>query len=429
MAQFDLKELAQNREEILKAKLFMFLHDIGKLQPGHQAKFIRGYYRPATNFKHNTHILNHPELSSINSWTTSLPPNATQVSLASVIEKHHGATEKSDGIWPVFAQRVDRMDSRWDRDSIISTGVQPLKVFISIDSPFGWTRMAYERVDDPSAIRCGEQIPWSLYYAGPTKFDGQEQDCLDRLFRYLVSFVQEKANSGYPSPKISVFRHTHRDILRVITEKACGDTRYTVNDITLWDHSISTAILFKILIAWIVASNPNLEDNNRFPRGNNKKFENRFRPQLLPLRIDGLGYLAASNNIPDLLARRELLQKVYDTWRDILEWEFPLAGEVYRDENGPVFLTFLRDENGQNAIHLSALTLPEDANGSEHVLPDVYQELIKEATQKSPSLEDYLRQAIVELTQGDLTLPPDIPLYTYTQKRSCLLYTSDAADE
>jgi len=175
----DLKKLAQNREEILKAKLFMFLHDVGKLQPGHQAKFIRGYQPPyfATQFSHYRHILNHSVLQPILSWNANFSP---KISLSAIIEKHHGAKEQNDGIWAVFAQRVDRMDSGWDRDSIVATGVQPYKEFISITSTFGWTRVAYKRVSSPNHIQCSQPPPslystYPLYYAGPTKFNQQQR--------------------------------------------------------------------------------------------------------------------------------------------------------------------------------------------------------------------------------------------------------------
>ncbi len=406
---YNLDDILTQREEILKAALFMFLHDIGKLQPGHQAKFIRGYKPPhyATRFSHYKHILEHPSLNPI-VWQVSLP-GQTGASLANIITKHHGANETNDGLWIVLSQRIDRLDSKWDRDEIISEGVQPIREFIPITSPFGWAFWAYRRVEDSSNLECKPQSPpWPLYYAGPTQFSEQRKDCLDRLFRCLIQSVQISNRN----PCLEALRKPHRIALRLITTKACGDTRFSVNDITLWDHSISTAILFKILASWSILTTPDLTDNRQFPRSNDERFTRWFRPQLLPLRIDGLAYLAQSNDIPDLLARRAWLTQIYDALQDILEWEFPLAGEVYRDENGPVFLTFLRDENGQDPIPLSALQLPKDSNDT-HVLREAY---LRASQTPKQSLEDYLRQAVVELSQGDLTLPPEIPLFTYTQK-------------
>ena len=95
---FDLKALVKNRYEILKAELFMLLHDVGKLQSGHQAKFIRGYHPPrwATGYKHDSDILEHPLMKSTNFLNTSFQLFGENVSLGTVITKHHGA-KVSDG--------------------------------------------------------------------------------------------------------------------------------------------------------------------------------------------------------------------------------------------------------------------------------------------------------------------------------------------
>jgi len=396
---FDLKALVKNRYEILKAELFMLLHDVGKLQSGHQAKFIRGYHPPrwATGYKHDSDILEHPLMKSTNFLNTSFQLFGENVSLGTVITKHHGA-KVSDGSWVVLTKRIDRLDSAWDRDSIIDVGVQPYREFIEIDTALGWRYLAYSRVvSDCQSIKCDAPL-LSLCYKRPSSF---QNDCLNYFFNCLIQIIQA-SHKRYS-------RSSKRAIIKFLMQKAAGDTRFSINDITLWDHAISTATLYKTLASWSVLFESDLNDSNVFPKGDNNRFKNWFRPQLLPIRIDGLTYLAQSNNIPDLLARRDLLQKVYDDWQDILEWEFPLAGEVYRDENGPVFLTFLRDQNAQDAITLNSLELPNDNEASKSVHP--------EARQKANELQDYLQQVIVHLTQGDLTLSHNLPLYTYTQKR------------
>ncbi len=60
--------------------------------------------------------------------------------------------------------------------------------------------------------------------------------------------------------------------------------------------------------------------------------------RLLSIRTNGLDYLLSAPSIPDLKARQELLQDAWNKVQTLLEEEYPLALEVYRDENGPVFV-------------------------------------------------------------------------------------------
>jgi len=60
--------------------------------------------------------------------------------------------------------------------------------------------------------------------------------------------------------------------------------------------------------------------------------------RLLSIRTDGLSYLLSAPSIPDLFARRNMLQDGWNRVRRLLEETYPLGLEVYRDENGPVFV-------------------------------------------------------------------------------------------
>ncbi len=59
---------------------------------------------------------------------------------------------------------------------------------------------------------------------------------------------------------------------------------------------------------------------------------------LLSVRTDGLGYLLSVSSIPDMLARKDLLEDGWDRVQKLLEETCPLGLEVYRDENGVVFV-------------------------------------------------------------------------------------------
>ncbi len=123
-------------------------------------------------------------------------------------------------------------------------------------------------------------------------------------------------------PKI----RTRKDIFKTqFLRIGLGDTRRPINEVTLWDWSSIVAALYKAEIARCVITGEKREPTE-------------VRWRLLSIRTDGLGYLLSANSIPDLLARKELLTDAWNRVQKLLEEEYPLGLEVYRDENGSVFV-------------------------------------------------------------------------------------------
>ncbi len=129
---------------------------------------------------------------------------------------------------------------------------------------------------------------------------------------------------------------------------AVADTRQPLNDVTLWDWSNIVAALYKAALAQAL-----LLDEKKDP--------SLIKWRLFSIRFDGINFLAKANRIPDLLARRNLLVNGLDEVRELLEIKYPLGLEIYRDENGSVFivpdidkLTELKNSDGKE---LSTLIL------------------------------------------------------------------------
>jgi len=139
------------------------------------------------------------------------------------------------------------------------------------------------------------------------------------FLKALISQVKPKINS----PEVN--RKEALAAIWNVFKDAWGDTRRPINEVTLWDWSSIVAALYKAELARCV-----LTDEQREP--------DKIAWRLLSVRTDGLGYLMRSPGIPDLLARKELLQNAWDEVRKLLEETYPLGLEVYRDENGPVFV-------------------------------------------------------------------------------------------
>lgn len=103
-----------------------------------------------------------------------------------------------------------------------------------------------------------------------------------------------------------------------------GDTRRPVNEITLWEWGHTVSAFYKAaLVGSILGFQPDAND---------------LHWRLLSIRFDGFAFFAQSVRLPDLLARRNLLIDVLDEIRQLLEFTYPIGTEVYRDENGSIFI-------------------------------------------------------------------------------------------
>lgn len=108
-----------------------------------------------------------------------------------------------------------------------------------------------------------------------------------------------------------------------------SDSRFPANDVTLWDQAYMTATLFKATVSAII-----LDD---------KKFKDYRDPSCIRWRILGIQYdklgLAEKGLKPVYINwYRENSKKVDGEIKTLLETEYPLGNEIYRDETGIYFL-------------------------------------------------------------------------------------------
>lgn len=106
---------------------------------------------------------------------------------------------------------------------------------------------------------------------------------------------------------------------------ALGETRRSANDVTLWDHSYSVASLYKTALVEIILSN-----QWKNPR--------ELKWRLLLIRFNGLDYIFKGVKIGDIEGRRAALVKSLDQIKELVEVIVPIGNEIYRDENGAVYL-------------------------------------------------------------------------------------------
>lgn len=131
-----------------------------------------------------------------------------------------------------------------------------------------------------------------------------------------------------PWNDLATFNLSNRSSLLEATQELFttvgADTRRPINEVSLWDWGILVGALYKTAVAAVILGH---QPANRD-----------LRWQLLGIRTDALEYLTNVSRLPDLEARKNTLQIAIENVKTLLEETYPLATEVYRDENGSLYV-------------------------------------------------------------------------------------------
>ena len=106
-----------------------------------------------------------------------------------------------------------------------------------------------------------------------------------------------------------------------------GETRRPANDVTLWDHSYSVATLVKCAVSKniIDCSNASFDPLD-------------FNWKVFSVNFDTLGLLAKGVKLGDILGYWECIKRAFKRIKEIIEVEYPIGNEIYRDTTGIFFL-------------------------------------------------------------------------------------------
>nr|MBC8217985.1 CRISPR-associated protein Csx11 [Planctomycetota bacterium] len=151
-------------------------------------------------------------------------------------------------------------------------------------------------------------------------------------FGVQLSVLPQPADSENLTKRLSAMdwdaliqKHSTKE-LRELFLNALGDTRFPINEVTLWDWSYAVASLFKSELA------------RRFLTGEWRTRDN-LRWRLLRVNLDVLGLYAKATKNADLLGYQEAIGKACEAVKQLVEEEYPLGNEVYRDTAG-IYFTF-----------------------------------------------------------------------------------------
>jgi hypothetical protein len=114
------------------------------------------------------------------------------------------------------------------------------------------------------------------------------------------------------------------EALNVAFKNAPGDTRRPINEVDLWDWSGIVADLYKSSIAKALLIG--IQEPND------------LKWRLLPIRFNSEIIWRSASSIPILSARKNWLVKALNNVQALLERDYHIGNEVYRDENGSIFV-------------------------------------------------------------------------------------------
>ncbi len=297
-----LKVLQDNRDALLLAEVAAWLHMLGKFSD----EFLNGVYDVDKNLPGELQS-NYPNLCSLlkEAWTgpiwAQMPVTefeADQISIFDLIQRH-ADPEAPKGFLKLM----------WDahgRDSGIEKGA--LNRFAPKQTGTVYPSTAVGIETGPiSALRDRQH---NLYQFLETQLD-------------LLRAQNARVNWGD-------FRQLFITRLEEDFRTTVAETRRPLNDVTLFDQTMASVAFFKASLA------QNLLLGWRNPT--TRKQEEKYRWRILRVGFDGFTYWGQSARMNDLLARKAIIDLALDDARTLLEETYPLGMEIYRDENGSLFI-------------------------------------------------------------------------------------------
>jgi len=294
-----LQVLADNRDALLLAEVGALIHDLGKLSTQFIDQMSRTPSIHSDGFEHENAImqvdsfmdvqfLNKLKATKVRALRWSHIPNNEQIGQFIDLILHHDKSKHSAFLVRLL-NRCDGSDSGADKGTTRQDGLPQIakqeygKTFIA--TAFG----KEARLDEINLDSARLALTGSI---GSLLFPLKRSDLLQEICSHYANGLAE--------------------------------TRRSANDVTLWDHSFSVATLYKTALATLLIRGTPLDLNN-------------LRWRILRVNFDVLDLYAKAVKIADLLAYKKAVAGACEAVKQLVEVDYPLGNEVYRDTTGIYF--------------------------------------------------------------------------------------------
>jgi len=291
----EINKIKNNKEAILTGEIGALLHDIGKCHPDFIKKNSLEHIK---NFDHaNIDKFLKPDLVSlIKNNKFEIKINTKTTNIYNLIMEHHNKNTNDEIVR--FLQSCDQKDSADDKGIVRrKQSIEDTTIF----SPFGYSK---EKID----LKCLQK-----------RLEDLESNLLDLFKKYISGTID-----------ISRFRGSIINNFKTTFSHALGETRIPSNDVTLWDHSYSTASLFKSVLA-AMACGVNMDSQN-------------LNWRIFGICWDGIEFINRGRKIAEIQARSEVIKNIKRELKKKFEDEIPAGNTIYEDING-IYFTFPNLDN------------------------------------------------------------------------------------
>ncbi|WP_457636075.1 CRISPR-associated protein Csx11 [Persephonella sp.] len=128
-----------------------------------------------------------------------------------------------------------------------------------------------------------------------------------------------------------------RNIFYLLYRFIPADSRIPVNDVSLWDQTYMSASMFKAKFFEFIY----LTEKNQWDLDQVIQFANshrNFKWRILGIQYDKMGLAEKGFKLASIKWYRDITKKIDEEIKKILEVEYPIGNEIYRDETGIYFI-------------------------------------------------------------------------------------------
>ena len=334
MSPSSLQILADNRDALLLAEVAAWLHDIGKFCNLHIEAHANGGTRKWANDHAYKAIVDNP---------------ATQIRL-------DGSTKKPDALKNILnagsPKAADFLDNRL-KDFLTNTSLTILGETYTLAELIMLGTPGFATAPNRSNLLDGKP-GWLPAVLGvchneahvdkqdPAKGEGM-QTWPNVYISSAFGFEEEKVIvDNSPNSLDARLKNLQvpprRESLLNELVYGLGDTRQPVNEVLLSDWAWIVAALFKSALAGALVKNQQFTIR-QWKSWKDKIIEHDLRWRLLRVNFDTLSLYVKAIKIADIRAYQDAVEQACQQIKHLVEEEYPLGNEIYRDTSG-IYFTF-----------------------------------------------------------------------------------------
>lgn len=322
-----LKKLKSKRNDILLGEIAALLHDIGKCHPD----FIKSHSIDSNELKHNNTPFKH-HASDIDNIIKEVFESKEENTRKETGSDINNSNDKNNNSNNNVRDLMEFFDQEFNINNELKSSIDSIiKNHHSRENRNKLEKllMVCDRLDsaDDKGIVRQKQHSQNTVISTPFGYTKEkiELDFLKKCFKILAEKMIEVFQNYEKDKNIRTLRKEILNNVKDVFVHALGETRVPANDVSLWDHSYSTATIFKTELS-------------RLALGEGYRAHNLSR-RIFGICWNGERFINNGKKVADILVRKNIIEKIKRNIRKEFEVNYPLGNVIYEDING-IYITF-----------------------------------------------------------------------------------------